>query len=176
MKISGGSKLDARLAELSQNVKKAAKVEIGFPEGATEDDGTSIPMIAAIQEFGAPRAGIPPRPFFRTMINAKSGEWPAQVAALLEHNDFDAAKSLGQIGESIAGELRESIIDMNAPALSEVTLMLRQMVGPNGRVTSYSQVTEARERVARGERASGVSTKPLVWTGELLASIVSIVK
>ena len=176
MKISGGDKLEKALGGIAKNVANAVNVEVGFMGDATEPTGANTAMVAAIQEFGAPKAGIPPRPFFRTMIADHSKEWPANVAALLKHNDYDARKTLDQTGEEIAGELQDSIINMSEPGLSEVTLMLRQMVGPDGQVESYSQVQEARDKVARGERASGVSTKPLVWTGALLNSVRHVVK
>ncbi len=40
VKISGGDKLSARLAELSKSMTKAATVDIRFLEGATYSDGT----------------------------------------------------------------------------------------------------------------------------------------
>jgi hypothetical protein len=79
-------------------------------------------MIAAIQEFGAPKAGIPPRPFFRNMIADKQGEWPSAIAGLLKDNDYDAARALDIAGFAIAGQLKQSIIDTNAPPLSPVTI------------------------------------------------------
>jgi hypothetical protein len=129
-------------------------------------------MIAAIQEFGAPRAGIPPRPFFRNMIAAKSPEWGLATGALLVANDYDADKTLRQVGEAVAGQLRESIINTNSPALSPVTLMLRKMQGEDSSlIVTGKTVGIARQRVDSGESSSGVSTKPLVWTGHLLNSI-----
>lgn len=56
--VSGGNKFAAALRDINANIDKASSVDVGFLEGATEPDGTSIPMIAAIQEFGAPKAGI----------------------------------------------------------------------------------------------------------------------
>lgn len=120
--IKGGDKLEAALAEIAKNVTKAAKVDIGFLENSTYPDGTSVPMVAAIQEFGAPSRGIPPRPFFRNMIAAKSGEWPEAIANLLRANEYDVAATLGQAGEAVTGQLRQSIIDTNSPPLSQKTV------------------------------------------------------
>jgi len=122
VQISGGDKLAAALAKIGQNLEKAASVDIGFLADATYPDGTSVPLVAAVQEFGAPSRNIPPRPFFRTMIRGKAGEWPEAVAGLLKANDFDAAKTLGQAGEAIKGQLQQSIVDTNSPALSPVTV------------------------------------------------------
>jgi len=175
--IRGGDRLAAELAKISARVKKGATLQVGFLEGSTEPDGTSIPMIAAIQEFGAPKANIPPRPFFRNMIAAKSGEWPKAVGNLLKENDFDAAKTLGQTGEGIKGQLQQSIIDTMEPALSPVTVMLRGMrSNDQNLVVNRTVVEEARARVRAGLTNYGASTKPLIDSGNLLNAVDYTVK
>jgi hypothetical protein len=130
--------------------------------------------VAAIQEFGAPKAGIPPRPFFRSMIQERSPDWSKAVAALLKANDGDAHRTLQMAGAAIEGQLRDSIIRLTDPALSQVTLMLRKMLHENPSLqVNQTVVAEARERVAAGESVGGVSTKPLVASGHLLQSISS---
>lgn len=122
VKISGGDKLASALTEIARNASKASEVDVGFLEGATYPDGTSVPMVAAVQEFGAPSVGIPPRPFFRSMIQEKSPEWPGAVAGLLKANDYDAEKTLGQTGAAIKGQLQQSIRDTNSPPLKPATI------------------------------------------------------
>lgn len=122
MKISGGDKFEKVLAEIAHKIGPAARLRVGFLEGATYPDGKPVGMIAAIQDFGAPGAGIPPRPFFRNMIAAKSPEWPAAIAGLLKQTDYDVARALKLAGEGIAGQLRQSIIDTNTPPLAESTI------------------------------------------------------
>lgn len=177
VKISGGDRLEKALAELSRKVKTAAKVDVGFLEGATYPDGTPVAMVAAIQEFGAPKVGIPPRPFFRNMIAQKGPDWPKAVADRLVANDYDAAKTLAQVGMGIEGQLKLSITTTDEPPLSPVTLMLRKMKmdNPDLMVTGKT-VGEARARVAAGESYDGVSTKPLVESGVMLQSVSSVVK
>lgn len=169
--VRGGDKLGEKLAEFAKRFSNAKSVRIGFLEGATYPDGTSVPMVAAIQEFGAPRAFIPPRPYFRNMIAARKGEWPQAMADLLKANNFDARATLEKTGEAVAAQLRQSIVDTLAPALSPVTLMLRKMFGNHPELIRGRDVTEARRRVRAGESTSGVSTKPLIWTGYLLNKI-----
>lgn len=174
--LSGGDKLKARLAEIAQKVDRARSVKVGFLSGATYPDGTPVAAVAAYQEFGTPNARfpIPPRPFFRTMIKDKSPEWPETIAALLKADGYDAERALDQMGEVIAGELRESIIDTNEPPLSPVTLMLRRMKAddPDLKV-SLRTVYEAIRRVRKGETSglSGTGAKPLVESGHLLQSV-----
>jgi len=175
--ISGGDKLQAQLDKIAAAATKASTLRVGFLENAAYPDGTKVAMVAAIQEFGAPRVGIPPRPFFRNMIRKKSPEWPKAIANLLKANDYDARLTLMQAGDAIRGQLQQSIVDTFAPSLSPVTLMLRKMKWKTpGLVVTGATVAEARKRVAAGESTSGVSTKPLVETGHLLNSVSFEVK
>lgn len=175
--IKGGDKLAAALAKISAGVSKPATLSVGFLAGSTEPDGTSIPMIAAIQEFGAPKAKIPPRPFFRNMVAAKSPSWPKAVGDLLKANDYDAEKTLGQTGEGIKGQLQQSIIDTYEPALSPVTVMLRGMrSNDQSLVVNRTVVEQARARVAAGLTNYGASTKPLIDSGNLLNAVDYTVK
>jgi len=171
-RFTGGAKLDAILRDLARKVERPGTLSVGFLEGATYPDGTSVPMVAALQEYGAPAAGIPPRPYFRGMIASRSGTWGATLAALLKGNGYDGHAALNLMGEEIAADLRDSIIAVTAPPLSPVTLMLRQMraKSPGLRVTG-KVVGEAAARVAAGQTASGVSTKPLIQTGQMLNSV-----
>ena len=174
--ISGGTKLKAALKEISKKASKAAVLKVGFIGGAAYPTGQTVATIAAIQEFGAPAAGIPPRPYFRTMVTAKKGTWGKDLGHVLVAADYQSDKALEYMGERIGGQLQDSIIELDEPALSPVTLMLRQMFP---QMKTYDKtgkdVAEARARVAAGERATGVSTKPLVWTGFMLNSVAYVV-
>lgn len=120
--VSGGDKLQAALDKIARNLKSGGTVKVGFLEGATYPDGTSVPLVAAINEFGAPSRGQPPRPFFRNMIQAKSGEWPKAVEGLLKANNYDAKRTLELTGAAIAGQLRQSIVDLVDPPLAPSTV------------------------------------------------------
>ncbi len=121
MAVKGGDKLQAKLRELASKLR-GGSVRVGFLENATYPNGTPVAMIAAIQNFGAPRAGIPPRPFFTNMIAAKQKEWPSAVAGLLKSNEYDVTKTLQMTGEAVAGQLRQSIRDTNEPPLKPATI------------------------------------------------------
>ena len=129
-KISGGQKLEEAMRELAEKVKKPAKLRVGFLEKATYPDGKPVAMIAAIQEFGAPVVGIPPRPFFRNMIAKKQGEWPEAIKNVLIQTSYDAEKALDIVGAAIAGQLRQSVIDTNAPPLKPATIRRKGFAKP----------------------------------------------
>ena len=82
----------------------------------------SIPERAALNEFGVPSRGQPPRPFFRNMVASKSPEWPDAIGGLLLKNDFDAARALEVAGEAIKAQLQQSITDLTSPALARSTV------------------------------------------------------
>ena len=119
-KLIGGDRLGPYLDAMAQRAGNATSVDVGFLENATYPDGTSVPMVAAINEFGTRTQ--PPRPFFRDMVSARSGEWPDAVANLLETNGMDASKTLDQVGAAIAGQLRESITSFTGAPLAESTV------------------------------------------------------
>jgi len=120
--ITGGTRLAGYLRDLSRKVSRGAALKVGFLEGATYEDGTPVAMIAAIQNWGAPSRGIPPRPFFTNMVRDKSDGWGPALGRIMEANDFDAKRSLALMGEGIAGQLRQSIIDTNSPPLAQSTI------------------------------------------------------
>ncbi|MDE2434733.1 MAG: hypothetical protein KGM49_00600 [Sphingomonadales bacterium] len=139
--VSGGQRLEEALRATGAKIGKAREVRVGFLEGATYPDGTPVAMVAAIQNFGAPEAGIPPRPFFSDMVDAKSPGWGDQFGKVLKAAENDSALALERMGEGIAGQLREAIVDTNSPPLSPTTIKRKG------------------------------SDKPLIDTGHMLASV-----
>lgn len=178
VQISGGGGLEKALAKIAQSVKSAVQVDVGFMSEATYADGKSVAMVAAIQEFGAPARGIPPRPFFRTMIAENSPRWPKAVGDLLVANKYDAKKTLGKMGVGMVGQLKQSIIAMNEPALSPITVMLRGMRTQKryGNMPFGAKMSEAVARVAANKTNYGASIKPLIDSGVMLRSVSSVVK
>jgi hypothetical protein len=148
--ISGGDKLEKALAEMAANVTKPGTLQVGFLSNAKYPDGTYVALIAAIQNFGAPAAGIPPRPFFSNMVAAKKAGWPAQIALNLKAQKYDATKALVKVGEGIAGQLRESIQQTNSPPLKAATI--------------------------KRKGGTKTSAKPLIDSGVMYGSVDSIVK
>ncbi len=128
--LSGGEALEAKLKELAQKIAKPRTLRVGFLENATYPDGTSVAMVAAIQEFGAPSRNIPPRPFFRSMIADKSPDWGKQLGGLVTGTNYDVDQALGQFGEGIKGQLQSSIIATNSPPLAPATIAAKGNAKP----------------------------------------------
>ncbi|MBI1213628.1 MAG: hypothetical protein GC190_19390 [Alphaproteobacteria bacterium] len=175
MKVKGGEKANKVLADLAAKLSRPGTLRVGFLEGARYPDGTSVAMVAALQNFGT--RTIPRRPFFTNMVKDKQDEWGPALAALLPAHDYDAKIALEILGEGIAGQLRQSIIDTYSPPLSPITVMLRGMRSHDQKLmVTRRTVGEAARRVAAGKTNYGASTKPLVDTGFMLGSVASEVK
>lgn len=164
--------LERKLDGLARSLDKKAVLRVGFLEDATYPDGTPVAMVAAIQNFGAPARGIPPRPFFTNFVKDNEGQWGEQLARLLIGTGGDVERALNIMGLGMKGQLQQSIVNTLAPPLSPITLMLRKMQydDPTLEVTGAT-VGEAARRVEAGEDYSDAPTKPLVWSGHLLASV-----
>lgn len=171
-KFTGGDKLKAKLAEISKRIGAKRTLKVGFLEGATypDENGTPVAQAAFWLNYGTKSA--PPRPFFTGMVAANSDAWGDKLGRILERNGWDIDKALKLMGEGIAGQLRDALINLDSPALSPVTLMLRRMLidNPHLEITG-AVVGEAAARVAAGESSEGASTKVGVRTGHMLASI-----
>jgi len=119
-RVSGGDRLTQRLKEIAEALGHNPEVKVGFPENSTYPDGTSLPMVAAINEFGSPRKNIPARPFMRATVWRHSAEWPALAGRLLVRNNYDVHKALSLMGEVIKGQMQQSITSgpwqKNAPS------------------------------------------------------------
>ncbi|NBW08599.1 MAG: hypothetical protein EBR82_11300 [Caulobacteraceae bacterium] len=142
-------------------------LRVGFLEGATYPDGTSVATIAAIQNFGAPAKGIPPRPFFSDMVASKSPGWPDAVGRILQANGGDGAAALELMGQGIAGQLQDAITDGAYAPNSPVTDLLKYRFPMGGQ--TFKDVLDARRDVANGESAP--AGKPLIHTGNLQNSV-----
>lgn len=128
--LLGGDKLKAYLDRLAAKLGKGGALKVGFLAGATYPDGTSVATVAAINNFGAPAAGVPPRPFFSNMIEEKSPGWGDSLARILKENSYDTKLSLEQMGKGIEGQLRESIVNTNSPPLAEKTIARKGFAKP----------------------------------------------
>lgn len=170
-KLTGGAKLHAKLAELAKRVNKKRDLRVGFIEGAKyPDSDVTAPQAAFWLNYGTKTA--PPRPFFTNMVREKSDEWADILGRLLADNDMDIDAALHLLGEGIEDQLRDAIVNLDSPALSKVTLMLRKMRHENPHlVITGGVVGEAAARVAAGEDTSPASTKVGVNTGHMLNSI-----
>lgn len=84
---------------------------------------------ATMHYVGAHVITIPPRPFFRTMIEQNEASWAPATAKLLKQGMKPMA-ALAIMGEVIAGQLRASIIAMNSPPNAPSTIRKKGSAKP----------------------------------------------
>jgi hypothetical protein len=117
-------------------------VQVGVLEG-------ELAEIAAIQEYGAPRANIPARPFIRQTFERRRGELvalQAKIATLLMAGKIDERKAMGLLGAWCAGAIKATITS-------------------NGSFAPLAAATIAAKK----------SSKPLIETGQMVGAIRFVV-
>jgi hypothetical protein len=128
--IRGGDRIDAYVQKLASKLAAGGVLRVGFLEDAEYPDGTSVAMVAAIQNFGAPAANIPPRPFFSNMVKDEANNWGPLLSNILFNVNYDVEKSLKRLGLGIQGQLRKSIDNTNAPPLAAATIAAKGFEKP----------------------------------------------
>ena len=145
------------------------QLKVGFLEGSTYPDGTSLPMVAASNEFGNPASGSPPRPFFRNAISENEVKWSENAESLMKSHGGDTSLVLDLMGQIIRDDVMRSIDSLDSPALSPVTVLLRSRFPMRDGMT-FGDVLKAREDVKNGIIGSG-NSNPLIWTGHMQSSV-----
>lgn len=145
------------------------QLKVGFLDGATYPDGTSVPMVAAANEFGNPASGSPARPFFRNAISENADKWADNAESLMKYHDGDTEMVLNLMGEIIKDDVMRSIGTLVTPSLSPVTVLLRDRF-PMREGMTFSDVLAARDDVKNGVTGNA-SSKPLIWTGHMQSSV-----
>jgi len=125
--VNTASRLAAKLAKIVQSTDGHPRVSVGFLRDATYPDGTSVAMVATVNEFGG---SGPPRPFFRLMVAEKSGAWPEAVRLNLKATDYDAHKTLDRMGQGIKAQLQDSIKTLTDPPLAPSTIKRKGFAKP----------------------------------------------
>lgn len=165
------SRLHAKLGRLpKQFAGKEAK--IGWPEGKQYPDGTSVAYVAAIQNFGVPERGLPPRPMLKPTVEENKERWAKVGRGLVKevaNGGLSAADALDGIGRVAAMDLQVTIAQINEPPLSPVTVLLRKW-RKQGRMITGKTVGEAAGAIADGVDP-GNDNKPLNDTGYMIASV-----
>jgi len=148
--------------------------------GGNYPSGTPIAYVAAIQEYGAPAANIPPRPFMRPTVKEQKHAWTQSMQAGVKavvRGKIEATDVMEQVGALMAADIKQTISEITEPPLSPITVMLRGMRRNDASlIVTGKTVGEAAERVQAGETNYGAPTKPLVDEGFLIASITHAVK
>lgn len=121
--------------ELIINIEQldGVRAGVGWFETAAYPDGTPVAYVAAIHEFGAPKAGIPPRPFMRPAIADNGPEWMKHFeegAAACLRGETDARTVLESVALVAAGDVSKKIKAVTAPGLKPATIKRKGFAKP----------------------------------------------
>lgn len=129
--VSGSTGIKKFLQTITGRLGKAPSVNVGFLEEATyPDTGESVALVAYANEYGDSARGRPPRPFMRNMIAKHKSEWGPAVSKNLKDTGYDAKKTLDRMGQGIAGQMKQSIIDLTDPPLAPSTIARKGFAKP----------------------------------------------
>ena len=117
-------------ANFERAMRDLGKLEtkVGWFESAKHADGTPCAFTAALAEFGAAGAGIPPRPIMKPTIEAQREAWIALMgrgAVAIVRGAITAEGAMEAIGLQAAGDCRKTISEIQEPALADSTLDAR---------------------------------------------------
>lgn len=136
-----------------------AQGRVGWFPSAKYEGGQPVAGIAAVQEFGSPARGIPPRSFFRATATEKQTSWAQtveQVGRAAAQGKIEPGRVMEAVTLAAEGHVRETITKIQSPPLKQATIDARKRRLANG-----------------GAGAQATIAKPLVDTGILLNTLTS---
>jgi hypothetical protein len=124
----GGDAFKAKLRQMASKLGTAGNVQVGFfpdarysavhPIRGTKRKPIPVAMAAFWNNYGAPKAGIPARPFFTTAIKDQSGHWGKDMAHFAKVFNYDSSLVLKAMGKSIQEDVVHMIVAWSQPANS----------------------------------------------------------
>ena len=150
---------DAILAQIERD-SGSAHVKVGIQQDSVREQETGkapadMVEIAAIHEFGAPKANIPERSFIRAWHDSAVPKIQRLIQRLvIRYIDGKITMDvlLAKLGNFAQGGMRKFLVDLKDPILAESTV-------------------KGRKKGTRGKNKGVSSDNPLVDTGQLLAFI-----
>ncbi len=165
--------LKARLRPFVKNPR--AKVGV-VGERASEKQGEiTMAELAATHELGSPKNGIPERSFIRSTLDSNTSEYASLLRPLLRQlleGKLTVKRLLGIWGAKASADIKARLLRGAplSPALSKRTIEARKA---RALVRQQSGTSPGKLRDSQGKFLSlkGVGLRPLVETGQLVASL-----
>ncbi len=110
-----------------KGVSKETLAFMNFLEGKPKFDGP-VAQVAAWNEFGTKSS--PPRPFMRNTVASKSPRWGNGLGQALRRHDYDVHRALDDVGQTVQGQMQETIINWSDPPNSKLTAELKGKNSP----------------------------------------------
>ena len=98
---------------------------------ANVGEGQSVANVAAILEFGAPKASIPERPFFRQSVAIMEDTMPAFLAGIVDPKTMEVGQHEADlIGAEAQDIIQQRIKNLRDPPNSQLTIELKGSSNP----------------------------------------------
>ena len=112
--------VDLGAERLIEQVKRldGARIDVGLFEGDVDEEGKSLAVIGAIQEFGSPAANIPKRPWLGRATRENQSKWQQrfqEVAFAIISGRSNALRMMTAFGDKIAKDVRRTINAITTP-------------------------------------------------------------
>lgn len=126
------------VAALAENLRKAKSedriVKVGLPSGSSPyPDGTSVIMVGAVHEFGAPDQGIPERSWMRSALRGNRRDLVAmtqKLAKRVQDGDLSMTEALELLGTKAASMMQGQIVDVSSPPNAPQTIARKGSSNP----------------------------------------------
>ena len=142
-----------------------AQSRVGWFESAKYENGAPVAGVAAVQEFGSPAKGIPPRLGMRATATAKREEWKRTVEQLSRataRGELPPGKVMEAVAMAAGGHVAATITKVTSPALKASTVAARKR--------RLADKGKSLKGAKGGAGVAGIE-KPLVDTGILLNTL-----
>jgi uncharacterized protein (DUF2249 family) len=158
--------------------------KIGWFEGkAYPDNGPEVWRVASWMELGVESRSIPPRPMFAPTFTRETGNWQVAFGGLAKQvvrGQKNMKQAFDAIGLVAVGDVKKTISDIHEPKLSPLTIILRKYhlehtfdkTKPEYSPLGGKKIGELAQDLTVD--VSGISIKPLVFTGLLFSTISNI--
>jgi len=156
IKRQNKQKFDRRIIEIEKNVQKKRHVQVGLfgGDGSYEsEDGSSVTVaeVGFYNEFGTNKN--PERPFMRRTVIEQKKEikrLSRVLAKKVEQGHMTIDIGLGSLGEKVSGFIKKTIIAVDSPIESPMTLAKKKGVS-NPLIDSSQMLNSVTHQVKNGK-------------------------
>lgn len=131
--VRGGRKLKEfyRKAKAAQKRGGVRMIEVGFFATARYQTGVPVPLVAAVNEFGSKKAGVPERPFFRqALVGIERELRPIIVGNINPRTMTLDHQTAGLIGQAASDRVKRSIATLKTPPNAPSTIARKGSSNP----------------------------------------------
>lgn len=163
------------LKQIALNMKEldSKDLKVGWFPDAKYEDGTPVAYVASINEFG-PHA----RPFMRPTATKHITEWleiAQRGAKAIVRSDETAENVMDILGQKVQEDIKQGIVEVNAPPLSKITLMARKYREQGKKITGKT-IGEIARLIKEGHYDPSDNTKPLIETKHMIQTVDHVVE